>query len=114
MLHTCPGHIRDEVHRVTMVQRLVRHICPVVQSVVALHSTQRPDAVLHTCPRALQSRSETHGMGATSERSATSLGASAPESGGGDTVVPEQLSRVRPAARNCAFTNVLIKEVCMC
>jgi len=50
--------MREEVQRVGVMQRLLKQVWAVVQSVEVLHSTQRPRAVLQTREWALHSRSE--------------------------------------------------------
>jgi len=59
VLHTCRGHIRDDVHGTGVKHRLARQMLPgAMQSLAPLHSTQRPAMRSHTSPRALHSRSE--------------------------------------------------------
>jgi hypothetical protein len=96
VLHTCPGHMREVVHAVVAMQRLPTHARLSVQSVATLHSTQTPDAVLHTWDRALHSRSDMHRVGVTSVGRASNVDiASRPRSiaasaATGGVVVPEQ------------------------
>ena len=95
--HTCPGHIRDEVHATAATQRYDAHSRPAEQFAAVMHSTQRRSGRRHTRPDATQASSAAHvrapsGVTSTTGVSVRSALASRPLRGGGASS-PEQPAR---------------------